>query len=551
MAGRIEGGPSSNPPQIDSTNVESTDATKTATGAETKQPTNLPADNTTTPLLNHKDAAGQLSELAFYGLSRAAEFLTGKDIPKLPTSDVLVRNDDQKTPKPEVEDLQKQLNQWRTANGKTAIKEDGYFGASTERAVEDFQRGTGLKLDSKAGVSTQNRLLTENDADFQKLDPGIKDQVRTAMKDYGQDADKVGNLRDFATTPGLSDLSASRQQQMLDLQKANPDDSDLVTRLKDLTKDGFLGGLSSDEFDSALNLAGSPQFHAMTDEDTALVMDGLKAAKGNTAYADNVKSLLEDPKFRALDSDEQTAVLSQVKNYPDARSVANIQRMLQKDWFASQDIEDKQRSLKVVAYLSQHDSGDRKVVDNTLNRFLDPASDYKLVWKDYDMTGSHITYGEGDDTNNTLYLNRGLLNPDNKKMVEVEETEHLALSTVPHEVNHIINKDHPANNYKYFEAEYRAWYVGFKAQFGRAPTNQEAMEQRITNQLDKDSFYGPYSAEALKKPEEAKKFYDFMSKMTGQKVTADNWSEVIKSDPSKWKNPNGPAPVPGGNIDNH
>src|SRR5262249_12753154 len=354
-----------------------------------------------------------------------------------------------------------------------------------------------------------------------------------------------------ATTPGLSDLPATRQQQMLDVQKGNPDDPDLVTGLKNLVKDGFLDGLSNDEFDSAINLAGSPQFQALSEDDAALVLDGLKAAKGNTAYADNVKTLLADPKFKALDSDEQTAVLSQVKNYPDARSVANIDRMLQKDWFNSQDIEDKQRSLKVVAYLSQHDGGDRKVVDNTLNRFLDPASDYKLVWKDYDMSGDHITYGEGTDANNTLYLNRGLLNPDNKKMVEVEETEHLTLSTVPHEVNHIINKDHPANNYKYFEAEYRAWYVGFKAQFGRVPTNQEAMEQRITWQLDKDSFYGPYSAEALKKPAEAQKFYDLLSKMSGQKVNADNWADVIKSDPSKWKNPNGPDPVPGGNIDNH
>ena len=136
-------------------------------------------------------------------------------------------------------------------------------------------------------------------------------------------------------------------------------------------------------------------------------------------------------------------------------------------------------------------------------------------------------------------------------MVENDDTKHLVLSTTPHEVNHLLNSDKVASTYKYFEAEYRAWYVGFKAQNGREPTNQEAMEQRISWQLNPDSFYGKYAGEALKDPKEAAKFYDLLSNMSGEKVDAGNWKTVIKSDPSTWPGKGSPAPVPAGNIDNH
>ena len=118
------------------------------------------------------------------------------------------------------------------------------------------------------------------------------------------------------------------------------------------------------------------------------------------------------------------------------------------------------------------------------------------------------------------------------------------------EVNHNINGDKVAKTYKYFEAEYRAWYVGFKAENGREPTNQEAMEQRLSWQLNPDSFYGKYAKEALKDPKEAQKFYDMLSTMSGQKVDAKNWETVIKSDASTWPDAAKPAPVPSGNITN-
>ena len=98
-----------------------------------------------------------------------------------------------------------------------------FIGPKTEKAVEEFQKANGLQKDGQAGVQTQNRVLMENDGNFKQLDPGIKDQTRKQMSDYGKDSAKIQNLRDFATSPGLSKLSTGHQQQMLDLQKTNAD----------------------------------------------------------------------------------------------------------------------------------------------------------------------------------------------------------------------------------------------------------------------------------------------------------------------------------------
>jgi peptidoglycan hydrolase-like protein with peptidoglycan-binding domain len=648
MPDKIGGSSSSPPPQIpqDTTveNAKQTDTTAPASSSSSSTPGQT-ASSTQTPQDKEKLKTGRFQELGLSGIAQAAmiglQSIGMKAPSTLPTDELLKRNDNQKEPKQEVMDLQKEVNQWRAENGKPPIKEDGFYGGKTEAAVKEFQKANHLQADGQAGIQTQNHVLLENDSDFKKLDPGIKDQTRQLMSEYGKDSAKIQTLRDFATTPGLSKLSTGHQQQMLDLQKAHADDPKFTSQLQTLANDGTfrslndatktdvlnrVGGyagdpgkidnltklatssgfekLSNDEqkhmldklgktpddaqlaaglgklagdkgfqessnavkksvvdtlgdnppltdqkLNSTTGLIGSPGFKGLTDADKALVTDGLKGAKANPAYADNVKTLVNDPKFAALKPEEKTALLSQVKNYPDARSVANLDRMISKDWFGAQNFADKQRSMKTVAYLSQYDAGDRKVINNTLGKMLDPKSDFKLVWKDYVSNGKSIYYGEGDDK--TLWLNRGMLPADNNKVIENGQTKELIVATSAHEVNHLLNSDKVQNTFRYFEAEYRAWYVGFEAKNGRPPTNQEAVEQRIRWQLNKDGPYGKPAEEALKDPKEAQKFFDLWSKMTGQKVDASNYKTILNSDASKWKTATDQAPIPNGNVDNH
>jgi hypothetical protein len=361
-------------------------------------------------------------------------------------------------------------------------------GPSLEELVKDQKYGPDVKKQVLEGLKT----ISEN-TDFKKLDP----------------ADQASVLKTLAANPPLTQEKLSRT---LDL------------------------------FGSANSLSAA---------DRKLVVDGFNAAHADPTYAANLKQVIDDPKFKSLRDPEKTAVLSQAKNYPDARSVKNIDRTLQKDWFAAQDLGDKQRSLKIIARLSQYPpKGDEQIIKNTLNKFIGDRSDYKLDWKSLHVD-SGTTYGEGGDK--TLTLNKDLISADNSKMVENDETNHLTLNTVPHEVNHLLNDDKVEKNFKYFQAEYRAWYVGFKAEHGRAPTNQEAMEQRLLWQLNPDSFYGKQAAEAMKDATEANKLFAFLGKVTGQTVNASNWETVIKSDPATWPHhaKQAAAPEPEGNFDNH
>jgi len=332
---------------------------------------------------------------------------------------------------------------------------------------------------------------------------------------------------------------------------ANADFKNLSEPNQTLVKQTLTGNppVTGDKVQKTIDLLGASK--GLPAADQKLVLEGFQAAKGNPAYADSLKKLVSDPKFTSLTADEKVAVLSQTKNYPDSRSVDNIDRMLHKDWFTSQDLGDKQRSLKTVARLSQYPpNGDATIIGNTLNKFLSPTADYKLEWKSLHVD-SGTTYGTG--ANKVLTLNKDLIDADNAKMPANATTNHLVLNTVSHEVNHLVNDDKVEDNFKYFQAEYRAWYVGFKAEHGRVPTNQEAMEQRIQWQLDPASFYGKHAAEAMKVPAEAQKFYDFLGSMTGKTVDAHNWQTVMNSDPSTWPGhkSSADAPAPAGNSDNH
>jgi len=303
---------------------------------------------------------------------------------------------------------------------------------------------------------------------------------------------------------------------------------------------------SEDKISSTLDVLASAK--NLSPVDQKLFVGGLNAAGGDPAYAANLKKLVEDPKFKSLKPAEKTAVLSQTKNYADADAVANFDRLLHKDWFRAESLDNKQRTLKTIGRLSTYPTGDRQIIYNTLDKLLGDKSPIKLEWKKYPDKSTF--WGEMGDT--VLYLNRQKIPKGNDKLPENDETNSLAIETVPHEVNHFVNHDKVASTFHYFESEYRAWYVEFKAEHNRVPTSQEAMDQRISWQLNPKSFYGKYAASALKNPQEAQKFYHFLESMTGMKVDAKNWKTVVKSDPATWPNKGqAAAPVPSGNVDNH
>ncbi len=120
--------------------------------------------------------------------------------PKVPSQGkILVENPNVKDPA--VKDFQKEINEFRTKNGQTPIKEDGIFGKETKAAVKEFQQASGLKDDGIVGDNTRSRLRLENSPSFQSVDPDVKDQIRGKMNDFQKDPTN----RQLLTTIGLDE----------------------------------------------------------------------------------------------------------------------------------------------------------------------------------------------------------------------------------------------------------------------------------------------------------------------------------------------------------
>ena len=336
---------------------------------------------------------------------------------------------------------------------------------------------------------------------------------------------KPDKMQNLTQSPQFQALSSAEQTSVLQALASNPP-------------------LTQEKVNQTVNLLGA--LPSLSAGDRQIALDGFSAAHANPAYAANMKKLIDDPKFTSLSAADKTSVLSQARNYPDATTVGNIDRLVHKDWFRNEGSDDKQRSLKTIARFSHNPDGNRRIINNTLDKFLSPASDFKLEWKSLDPG----TYGEA--LGKTLTLNSDMIKKGDEKMEETPDTNRLSLNTVAHEVNHLLNHDVPANTFQYVNGEYRAWYVGFQTQHGRPPTNEEAVNQRLRDLVD-DSFYGPYTAAAAADPTEGPKLFHLLKSVTGMNVDATNWKQVIHNynPDDKPTLSTSPAAAPVGNNDNH
>ena len=280
---------------------------------------------------------------------------------------------------------------------------------------------------------------------------------------------------------------------------------------------------------------------------------GLSAAQ-KASLLGGVTHLAETEGFQDLSADEKVAVLAQVGNYPDPKVLNNLERLIGKDWFQDFDTGDKQRALKLIAYMSYPRTGvDQKIIDNTLEKFLGDKAPYEMELESIKSKPGNITFGQASD--DVMTINEDLVGANNGKLEADPYGRHLSIDTIPHEINHLINDDKVKETFDYLNEEYRGWYVGFSADHGRPPSNAEALE-RWAYFLDPGSGYYDSAAKgALADGGEAAKIYDELSKLTGLKVDASNYKQVLAdlaADTSKYKtNPSAPAVVPPGNLDNH
>jgi hypothetical protein len=336
------------------------------------------------------------------------------------------------------------------------------------------------------------------------------------------DADKramLDNTRQVVTSTGFNKAGADTQQAMLDALRPNATDATLTGSLVKLMDDVAAKSVS------------------------------------NPALMKDVTHLLATKDFKDLDGAAKTAVLSQVRNYPDSKVANNLERLIGKDWFKDFDAGDKQRALKLIAYMSNPgNAGDPKIVNNTLEKFLAKDAPYKLELVPITSKPGNVTFGQA--ANGVMTINEDLVGANNNKLETDTYGRKLSIDTVPHEINHLINDDKVAQTFDYLNEEYRAWYVGRSADLGRPPSNQEALERWAYFVDPNSGYYDSAAKGALADPAEAAKIFSELSQLTGLKVDGSNYQKIIAelaADPTKYKtNPNAAAAVvPPGNLDNH
>jgi peptidoglycan hydrolase-like protein with peptidoglycan-binding domain len=519
---------------------------------------------------------------------------------------------------PAVRVLQQELNKWRAEQWprQQPIAENGKFTTETKQAVEEFQKanqidaGKATKLDltpnGVADVRVQNRLRLENDPVFAKLDSFSKQFARDIVVNASRDGARSEPLFTLLKDPAFAKIGQQAQSEMLETLKYDPlhpvpgtlSDAALVKEYTKLAADprvqkldprtqGLVVRMLSNAALSAIDLPGfdvaaqvrdginnvttlatSPGFAKLPVDEQRDVMRALGRDLTDKRLANSLVSILGSPDFQGLKADEKTAVIRQIVNYPDDRSISNIERMLAKDWFTGQNLEDKQRSLKTIAYLSQHNAGDEKVIDNTLEQLLGIDSDIKLQWADLSAVNSAEgdsatrTYGEADADTRTLTLSSSKLDAGNGPVPDIRTGKMLVLHTVAHEISHIVNKDKPrAASFQHFEIEFRAWTVGFRAEHGHYPTNKDAMERVRQLLTEKDGAYSDIKR-AGGKYHDAMMIFSFVQQLTGRAVTAGNLEDILNSKPSTWVNRSRDpdeqgkaqadrmAPLVDGNLDN-
>lgn len=451
---------------------------------------------------------------------------------------------------------------------------DGKIGRDDlSAALEAIRAGThhGDLVATAAGGGSRwlpAALTTPADIEAALLDPGVPAEVKDALRLATLSGE--GSVPQLAGRTNAELAAAAALYNSEDFRALSPDEQALVSEayrnghgelgtLEDLQAqiaDPSFQALSADARGAVLQefvLVRSPDFQDLPADDQQRIRDTLAAREpGDTGLPATIAGLIAGDDFQALDADTRTAVLSQLENYPQSEVAANLERTLAKDWFQDQSVEDRQRSLKVIAGMTADEDGDRVVLDNTLDRLLDPDSDYALKWdaRHPDSNGN-ITSGWNPHDSHDVYLNSVLFDADNDPLAAGDESR-LALNTLPHEVSHAVNGDSTDQTYHYLNEEYRAWYVGYQAENGRPPSNEEAMA-RWEYFLSETGGYAEYSHGierrfwwdtdgALDKPDEAQQIFDLLSEFTGLDVDAGNYRDVLAMDPADWNtNPDDPA----------
>ncbi len=290
--------------------------------------------------------------------------------------------------------------------------------------------------------------------------------------------------------------------------------ADLVVNTAELPETAAFGqaldAMGSKAQSSVACIAGEPE--PVTEEERQLQHENLYGLGQNRAAFAAFGFLINSKDFQNLNSGGRVALLRQVQNYPDARSITNLRLLAKASWFRTAPLENQQRTAKLVAFASQYPDGDTALLNNTIRSIL--TGNFRVEW-DPELSGT-LNYGSfGNKNGNRIALNPDFVTAGNGPLIQTDDAIHLCTNTIPHEFNHYLTGGKVEETYRYFMDEYRAWYVGYQAQHKHPPSQKECYGRAIQLVKAKEDAYGYIGRAFRSDSAESKKIVHFMAQLIG------------------------------------
>jgi peptidoglycan hydrolase-like protein with peptidoglycan-binding domain len=216
---------------------------------------------------------------------------------------------------------------------------DGKFGPSTQKALKDFQQKNGLAQDGVAGPQVLGEL---NHKSFSGLDQASQAQLLQALSTQTVDPGARAAITTAATSPGFRALSAADRSALL-TQVSGTSKESVTARatLKALVDDPAFATASSDQQAAKLtqfvgtqrsvgDLTKTPNFQALTDGLKTRALNDLRTNGANPAYVRDLNTLVADPRFGAMSTDDKTRLLNVFENTTPAGRQA-LQNLVHRD----------------------------------------------------------------------------------------------------------------------------------------------------------------------------------------------------------------------------
>jgi hypothetical protein len=238
--------------------------------------------------------------------------------------------------------------------------------------------------------------------------------------------------------------------------------------------------------------------------------DILRQKLKDPAKAAAFDRLTNNKDFQSLTPFISLEILDQISSGADALSIMNLERLIQRPWFRNAVPEHQRLSASLVKYLSQSQTGDVTTIKNTLD-FILSVDGPKLQWENGGFFGNSyrgILYDPVPGQPRVI----GIVIADmvRKRVADIAEA-------LAHEICHLANNDTRSRSYRFFMAEYRAWYVSQVAKTGHPPSQQECWDRtRLLVTWDRPDGYGEIAA-AFKDANsvESKKIVEFIARVRG------------------------------------